>query len=218
MSLWTRYGLYYIEPALPTSVVVSWCFVVFEIIKCFKTQWRVLSQLSWHYNDVIMSLMTSQITGVSGVCSIVSSGADQRKRQSSASLAFVRGIHRSLWGIHRGPVNSPHKWPVTWKIFPFDDVIMNFLSNINRFYYLLLRKLANVNQFYSVWSKINKGWWLILHSHPQIGWLEPRWLTRNFKVSEWISNFSSHFIMTTITHPCWGMLGLKLIHDKRGTV
>ena len=27
-------------------------------------------------------------------------------------------------GIHRGPVNSPHKWPVTWKIFPFDDVII----------------------------------------------------------------------------------------------
>ena len=31
-----------------------------------------------------------------------------------------------VWGIHRGPVNSPHKWPVTRKMFPFDDVIMNF--------------------------------------------------------------------------------------------
>ena len=41
-----------------------------------------------------------------------------RKHQSSVSLAFV-------WGIHRGPVNSPHKWPVTRKMFPFDDVIMN---------------------------------------------------------------------------------------------
>ena len=49
--------------------------------------------------------------------SIVQSGADQRKHQSSASLAFVRGIHR--W-----QVNSPHKWPVTRKMFPFDDVIM----------------------------------------------------------------------------------------------
>ena len=49
------------------------------------------------------------------------SGADQRKKQSSASLAFVRGIHR-------GPVNSPHKWPVTLKMFPFDDVIMFILG------------------------------------------------------------------------------------------
>ena len=44
-------------------------------------------------------------------------GVDQRKHQSSASLAFV-------WGIHRGPVNSPHKGPVTRKMFPLDDVIM----------------------------------------------------------------------------------------------
>ena len=28
-------------------------------------------------------------------------------------------------GIHRGPVNSPHKWLVTQKMFPFDDVIMS---------------------------------------------------------------------------------------------
>ena len=49
--------------------------------------------------------------------STVYSGADQRKHQSSASLAFERGIRR--W-----PVNSPHKWPVTRKMFPFDDVIM----------------------------------------------------------------------------------------------
>ena len=49
----------------------------------------------------------------------VYSDADQRKHQSSALLAFVRGIHR--W-----PVNSPHKWPVTRKIFPFDDVIMGW--------------------------------------------------------------------------------------------
>ena len=45
-------------------------------------------------------------------------GADQRKRQSSASLAFVRGIHRS-------PVNSPHKGPVTLEMLPLDDVIMD---------------------------------------------------------------------------------------------
>ena len=67
-----------------------------------------------HYNDVIMGTLASQITSLTIVYSIVYSDADQRKHQSSASLAFVRGIHRR-------PVNSPHKWPVT---FPFDDVIM----------------------------------------------------------------------------------------------
>ena len=70
-----------------------------------------------HYNDVIMNSMASQITGVSVVYSTVVSDADQRKHQSSASLAFV-------WGIHRWPVNSPHKRPMTRKMFPFDDVIM----------------------------------------------------------------------------------------------
>ena len=73
---------------------------------------------SEHYGDVIMGTIASQITSIAIVYSPVYSGADQRKHQSSASLAFVRGIHR-------GPVNSPHKWPVTRKIFPFDDVIMS---------------------------------------------------------------------------------------------
>ena len=70
-----------------------------------------------HYDDVIMGAIASQITSLAIVYSIIYSGADQSKHQSSTSLAFV-------WGIHRGPVNSPHKWPVTRKIFPFDDVIM----------------------------------------------------------------------------------------------
>ena len=64
-----------------------------------------------------MGRIASQITSLTSVYSIVYSEADQRKPQSSASLAFVRGIHR-------GPVNSPRKWPVTRKMFPFDDVIM----------------------------------------------------------------------------------------------
>ena len=76
--------------------------------------------LNNHYSDVIMGAIASQITSLTIVSSTVYSGADQRKHQSSASLAFV-------WGIHRGPVNSPHKWPVTRKMFPFDDVIMRFL-------------------------------------------------------------------------------------------
>ena len=81
-----------------------------------------LTAMAWiffqHYGDVRMGAIASQITSLTIVYSIVYSDADQRKHQSSASLAFVRGIHR-------GPVNSPHKWPVTRKMFPFDDVIMN---------------------------------------------------------------------------------------------
>ena len=89
----------------------------------------IWNRLIFHYGDVIMGNMASPITSLTIVYSTVYSGADQRKHQSSASLAFVRGIHR-------GPVNSPHKWPVTRKMFPFDDVIMNWDNCSN--YRLLL--------------------------------------------------------------------------------
>ena len=79
---------------------------------------------SWqtHYNDVIMGAIASQITSLTIVFSTVYLDTDQRKYQSSASLAFVRGIHRR-------PVNSPHKWPVTRKMFPFDGVIMSNVAH-----------------------------------------------------------------------------------------
>ena len=88
--------------------------------------WWMTSVRDWgmgiiHYNDVIMIAMASQITSLTIVYSTVYSGPDQRKHQSTASLAFVHGIHR--W-----PVNSPHKRPVTRKMFPFDDIIMPFKS------------------------------------------------------------------------------------------
>ena len=87
--------------------IISYLLDNFYQLCCNTT----LTKACWiyHYNDVIMSAMSSQITGVSIifsiVCSIVGLGADQRKHQSSASLAFVQGIHR--W-----PVISPHKRPV----------------------------------------------------------------------------------------------------------
>ena len=71
------------------------------------------SPLQWRDNE----RDASQITSISNVSSTLCSCADQRKHQSSASLAVVRGIHR--W-----PVDSPHKGPITLKLFPFDDVIM----------------------------------------------------------------------------------------------
>ena len=80
----------------------------------------ILLHCQWsnpHYSDIIMSVMASRIISLTIVYSTIYSGADQRKHQSSTSLAFVRGIHR--W-----PVNSPHKWPVMQKMFSFDDFIM----------------------------------------------------------------------------------------------
>ena len=70
-----------------------------------------------HYGDVIMGAIGSHITSLTIGNSTVYSDADQRKHQNSASLAFVLGIHR--W-----PMNSLHKGPVTRKMFPFDDVLM----------------------------------------------------------------------------------------------
>ena len=70
-----------------------------------------------HYNDVIMGAMVSEITSLPIVYSTVYLGADQRKHQIPASLAFVRGIYR--W-----PVDCPHKGPVTQEMLPFGDVIM----------------------------------------------------------------------------------------------
>ena len=108
-------------------VIFSWlqCVNLFRLSDAYMHhQMMVYWQLDcWeqiskkHYDDVIMTLLTSQITSLTVVYSIVYSGVNQRKHQSSTSLAFVREIHR-------GPVNFPHKWPVTRKMFPFDDVIM----------------------------------------------------------------------------------------------
>ena len=72
---------------------------------------------------ITMIAIASQITSLTIVYSTVYSDADQRKHQSSASLAFVRGIHR-------GPANSPHKWPVSRKMFLFDDVIMEEVETL----------------------------------------------------------------------------------------
>ena len=97
--------------------------------------WEVASET--HYSDVKMGAMVSQITSLTIVYSTVYSGAGQIKQQSSASLAFVRGIHR--W-----PMNSAHKWSVTRKVFPFDDVITGHVA---------LR--------YCFIEKINGCWWLL---------------------------------------------------------
>ena len=83
-----------------------------------RKQEHMHTSLKVHYHDVIMDAMALQITSLTFVYSTVYSRHRSKKHQSSALLAFVQGIHR--W-----PMNSQHKEPVTRKTFPFDDVIMS---------------------------------------------------------------------------------------------
>ena len=105
---------------------------------------------AWHYNDDIMGAMASQITSLTIVYWTVHSRADQRKHESSASLAFV-------WGIHRWPVNSLHKWPVTRKMFPFDEGIMNTLGVDQCF---PAQMVSNAEDVFIWWRHYNRYQWL----------------------------------------------------------
>ena len=93
------------------------------------------------YNDVIMGPTASQITSLT-ILFFFDLDTDQRKHQSSASLPFVRGIPRR-------PGNFPHKWPVTRKMFPFDNAIM---SKIFHVYKMRNRNLMLAISKY-VWNK-----------------------------------------------------------------
>ena len=99
--------------------------------------WRHM--LPFHDSDVIMGTMASEITSITIVYSTVYSDADERKHQSSTSLAFVKGIHR--W-----PVNSPHKGPVSRNMFPFDDVIvwLLFLGIVCCCRYIIIAKETQI--------------------------------------------------------------------------
>ena len=79
--------------------------------------WKLSPEIHRHYTDVIMGAMASQITSLTIVYSTVYSSTDQKKISKLRVICLFEGSHR-------GPVNSPHKWPVTRKMFPFDDVIM----------------------------------------------------------------------------------------------
>ena len=98
---------------------IQWVTSLFTMV----TNWEMPEQVTllrtapYHYSDVLMGAKASQSNSLTIVYSTVYSGTDQRIHQNSALLAFVRGIHR--W-----PVNSPRKGPVTRKMIPFDDVIM----------------------------------------------------------------------------------------------
>ena len=105
-------------------------FPTFVSVACLSSVFITPHKVSAsHYNDVIMSALASQITSLTIVYSIIYSSRRSKKTSKPASLAFMRGIYR--W-----PVNSPHKGPVTRKMFPFDDVII-FYSDWYCFEYII---------------------------------------------------------------------------------
>ena len=108
---------YIVSVSYPIKYLYAYGFLVLCIYCCYiitsmQHRFSGIKRFLFpsHYDDVKMCSMASQITSLTIIYSTVYSGTDLRKHQSSASLAFVQGIHR-------GPVNSPHKWPVTRKCF-----------------------------------------------------------------------------------------------------
>ena len=135
--------------------------------------WYVLTSLfieKYHNGDVITTTTASQITSLTVVYSIVYSDANQRKHQSSASLAFVRGIHR--W-----PVNSPHKGPVTRKMFPFDDVIIRTRASV-----------TIMMSWQRLWCHINckRGYFITARSHEHHSVSDNRHL--DCSVNSWVTS------------------------------
>ena len=122
---------------------------------------------TWHYSDVIMGVTASLITSLTRVYSTIHASSDRRKHQSSASLAFVRGIHRWL-------VNSPHKWPVMRKIFPFDDVIMirttvmdmTWISCPSLQWCYMITMTSQIPRNLTVCSTVCLGWYQANHKRP----------------------------------------------------
>ena len=113
-----------------------------KLIAMVISTWSWQESLQWRHNG-----RGSVSNHQPHHCLNVDSDADQRNHQSSASLAFVRGINR-------GPMNSPHKRPVTRKMFPFDDVIM-ILGRINPLWCCIVsRKYANL----SALSMVSRVW------------------------------------------------------------
>ena len=117
-----------------------------------------------HYDDFIMGAMASHFTSLTIVYSTFYSGADQRKHQSSMSLVFVQGIHRK-------PANSPHKWPVTRKMFPFDDVIMRRRSWFMPWHYYTNLVLISIQTGWKMKFRVEfmqSLFWVILQRTEQI--------------------------------------------------
>ena len=117
---WSPSSLYH--PSLCSRKTLNGIMTLSWFIKLFKLIWDGRSDWSWpSANLKVYITLQWRHNGNNGVsnhqprhCLL---NRLSRRRSKKTSLAFVRGIHR--W-----PVNSPHKGPVTRKMLPFDDVIM----------------------------------------------------------------------------------------------
>ena len=143
------------------------------VLLSFAFTSTVLAALD-HYGDVIMGTMASQITSLTIVYSTAWPGADQRKPQSSTLLAFV-------WGIHRWPVNSPHKWQVTRKMVPFYDVIM----------------VRHYNAFLYCYAFVNVMW--NTHSNFRIIAIKCKYLVQDLERRNGFSLFRLHYKYSACT-------------------
>ena len=81
-----------------------------QLVSLYIQIWLSFKPLQWRHN---------KRDDVSNYRRLDCLHSPQRNHQSSASLAFVRGIHR----------------PVTRKMFPFDDVIMLYVAHVRILYH-----------------------------------------------------------------------------------
>ena len=173
---WTHWG--WVKHIYVTKLTIIGSNNGLSPVRCRTIIWTNVGILTDHYSNVIMDPMAFQITSLTMVYSTVDSGADQRKHQSSASLAFVRRIQR--W-----PVNSPHKWPVTRKMFPFDYVIMvTYIANHQSLSLVTPLLMKIISESFQLWNQI-------IHGKPCIYF---PWLLFNFK-----NNFIKMYFLMKVT-------------------
>ena len=190
------------------QIQVYWAWIS-AATEYYVMQLLIHTLASWfwhksHHDDVIMTMLASQITSLTVVYSIVDSGVNQRKHQSSASLAFVQEIHR-------GPVNFPHKWPDTRKMFPFDDAIMSHMlykmlqafippsntAGIMFQFRLILKEFAPAKQYLWLLMNTNGKVLIIIKRHESI--------SIHWQLDFWRSNNKEN-INVLITGPLWGKI------------
>ena len=125
-------------------------------VRLLRCQWSKLDEYGQIHCTTPLNMantvtaMASQITSLTIVYSSIYSGADQRKHQSSASLAFV-------WGIHRWPVNTPHKSQQRGKCF---QLMTSSWHNRNR-------SNDNKNRYIlcDILSKERRRWFMSTHNY-----------------------------------------------------